>query len=122
MATPFSTIHNLEARIRELETVQARQMAELRTSVVGIVDSFSPSNMLKTALKDVVHSPDLRSTAINAAIGIGAGFLGKKLYVGNSRNVFKKITGTAVEFLVANFVRKKIPGIVEMNQQNGHDI
>ena len=120
MATPFSTIHNLEARIRELETVQARQMAELRTSAVGIVDSFSPSNMLKTALKDVVHSPDLRSTAINAAIGIGAGILGKKLYVGNSRNVFKKITGTAVQFLIANFVRKKIPVIKENNLQYNH--
>ena len=93
-------------------------MAELKISAVGIIESFSPSNMLKSALKDVVHSPDLRSTAINAAIGIGAGFLGKKLYVGNSRNVFKKITGTAVQFLIANFVRKKIPAIQNNNLQH----
>ena len=118
MATSFSSIHNLEARIKELEIVQARQMAELKISAVGIIESFSPSNMLKSALKDVVHSPDLRSTAINAAIGIGAGFLGKKLYVGNSRNVFKKITGTAVQFLIANFVRKKIPAIQNNNLQH----
>ncbi len=117
MATSFSSIHNLEARIKELEIVQARQMAELKISAVGIIESFSPSNMLKSALKDVVHSPDLRSTAINAVIGIGAGFLGKKLYVGNSRNVFKKITGTAVQFLIANFVRKKIPAIQNNNLQ-----
>lgn len=118
MATSFSSIHNLEARIKELEIVQARQMAELKISAVGIIESFSPSNMLKSALKDVVHSPDLRSTAINAVIGIGAGFLGKKLYVGNSRNVFKKITGTAVQFLIANFVRKKIPAIQNNNLQH----
>ena len=118
MATSFSSIHNLEARIKELEIVQARQMAELKISAVGIIESFSPSNMLKSALKDVVHSPDLRSTAINAVIGIGAGFLGKKLYVGNSGNVFKKITGTAVQFLIANFVRKKIPAIQNNNLQH----
>ena len=93
-------------------------MAELKMSAVGIIESFSPSNMLKSALKDVVNSPDLRSTAINAAIGIGAGFLGKKIYVGNSRNVFKKITGTAVQFIIANFVRKKIRPIHENNLQH----
>ena len=120
MATPFSTIHDLEARIRELEKVQTRQMAELKISAFGIVESFSPSNMLKSALKDVVHSPDLRSTAINAVIGIGAGFLGKKLYVGNSRNVFKKIAGSAVQFLIANFVRNKIPAIQENNLKHNH--
>ena len=120
MATPFSTIHDLEARIRELEKVQTRQMAELKISAIGIVESFSPSNMLKSALKDVVHSPDLRSTAINAVIGIGAGFLGKKLYVGNSRNVFKKIAGSAVQFLIANFVRNKIPAIQENNLKHNH--
>ena len=120
MATPFSTIHDLEARIRELEKVQTRQMAELKISAIEIVESFSPSNMLKSALKDVVHSPDLRSTAINAVIGIGAGFLGKKLYVGNSRKVFKKITGSAVQFLIANFVRNKIPAIQENNLKHNH--
>ena len=120
MVTPFSNKNDLESRIRELEKVQARQMAELKMSAVGIVESFSPSNMLKSALKDVVQSPDLRSTAINAAIGIGAGFLGKKIYVGNSRNVFKKIAGTAVQFFIANFVRKKIPVIKEINLLHNH--
>src|SRR5436189_144780 len=78
-------------------------------SAMGMMESFSPSNMIRTALRDVVQSPDIRSAAINTAIGMGAGLLGRKLVVGNSGNMFKKITGTAVQFLVANFVRKKIP-------------
>ncbi len=120
MAIPFSSTNELEARILALEKVQAQQMAELKMSASGIIESFSPSNMLKSALNDVVHSPDVRSTVINAAIGIGAGFLGKKIYVGNSRNVFKKITGSAVQFLIANFVRKKIPVIQEINLLHNH--
>jgi hypothetical protein len=111
-------MNDLEIRIRELEKVQAQQMAELKMSAVGIAESFSPSNMIRGALKDVVQSPDLRNTVINTAIGIGAGFLGRKIYVGNSNNLFKKVTGSALQFLIANFVRKKIPGIQENNLQH----
>ncbi len=123
MATSVSSMNDLEARINELENVQAQQITELKLSAVGIVESFSPANMLKSALKDVVQSPDLRSTAINTVIGLGAGFLGKKMFVGNSRSLFKKITGTAVQFLVANFVRKKIPVAMENKREhtNNHN-
>jgi hypothetical protein len=114
-------MNDLEARIMELEKRQVRQMAELKETAVGIVESFSPSNMLKSALHDVARSPDLRNSAINTAIGIGAGFLGKKLYVGNSRNIFKKVAGSAVQFLIANFVRKKIPEIRENNLLHNHE-
>jgi hypothetical protein len=116
-----SGIHELETRILELEMVYAHQMIELKASGADIVDSFSPSHMIKSALKNVVQSPDLRNTAINTAIGIGAGFLGKKIYVGNSKNIFKKIAGTAVQFLIANFVRKKIPEIQENNLHHSHE-
>ncbi len=114
-------MHDLETRILELEKVYAQQMIELKASGANIIDSFSPSHMLKSALKDVVQSPDLRNTAINTAIGIGAGFLGEKLYVGNSKNIFKRISGSAVQFLIANFVRKKIPGMMENNVQHSHE-
>jgi len=109
VATSISSMTRLEERILELEKLQERQMAELKMTAMGISESFSPSNMIRTALKDVVQSPDIRSAAINTAIGIGAGILGRKLVVGNSGNMFKKITGTAVQFLVTNLVRKKIP-------------
>ena len=114
-------MHDLETRIQKLELVQEQQIAELKASAADIVDSFSPSNMLKSALKDVAQSPGLRNSAINTAIGIGVGFLGKKIYVGNSKNIFKKIAGSAVQFLIANFVRKKIPEMRENNLQHSHE-
>ena len=114
-------MHDLEIRIRKLEQLQAQQTIELKTSVADILDSISPSNMLKSALKDVVQSPGLRNTAINTAIGIGAGLLGEKLYVGGSKNIFKRISGSAVQFLIANFVRKKIPEMQKNNGQHEHE-
>ena len=112
---------DLETRIFKLEQVHAKQMSDLKDSAVGIVESISPANLLRGALKDVVESPDLRNTAINTAIGIGAGFLGKKLYVGNSKNIFKRISGSAIQFLIANFVRNKIPEMQKNNLQQSHE-
>jgi hypothetical protein len=108
----------LETRILELEEVQRQQMAELKMAAGNIADSMSPSNMVKNVLKDIAVSPGLRSTAINTAIGIGAGFLGKKLYVGNSKSIFKKVAGSAMQFVIANFVRRKIPEMQENNLQD----
>ena len=120
MNIAVSGIDDLETRILELEQVQARQIAGLKVSAANIVDSLSLFNLLKGTLNDAVQSPGLRNTAINTVIGIGAGFLGKKIYVGHSKNIFKKMAGTAVQFLLANFVRKKIPGMIENNGQHNH--
>ena len=114
-------MHDLETRILKLELVQKQQIAELKTSAADIVDSISPSNLLKSALKDVALSPDLRNSAINTAIGIGAGFLGRKIYVGNSKSIFKKIAGSAVQFFIANFVRKNIPEMHKNNLLQTHE-
>ena len=121
MSTALSAMHDLEIRIRKLEQLQVQQTDDLKASVSDILDSISPSNMLKSALKDVVQSPGLGNAAINTAIGIGAGLLGEKLYVGGSKNIFKRISGSAVQFLIANFVRKKIPEMQKNNLQHDHE-
>jgi Ca2+/Na+ antiporter len=103
----------LEKRIAELKELEAQQMAELKALAGTIADSVSPVGIIRSTLKDIAVSPDFRSNVINTAIGLGAGFLGRKLYVGNSKNIFRKITGSAVQFVLANFIRKKIPQIQE---------
>ena len=108
MVAAVSNMNDLQTKILELEKLQERQLADLKIAAIAVVESFSPANMLKGALKDVAQSPDLRSNIINTAIGIGAGFIGRKLFVGSSKNIFKKITGSGVQFLVTNFVRNKI--------------
>lgn len=107
--------NGLQQKINQLEQLQADQMADLKNSAAALLDTFSPSQMLRGVLRDITTSPDLRAAAINTTIGIGAGFIREKLYVGHSKNIFKKIAGSAIQFLVANFVRNKIPEIKENN-------
>ncbi len=121
MATPVSTKIDLETRILELERIQARQMLELKGSAVDIIESLSPSNIIKSAIKVVAQSPDVRSSAINTAIGIGAGFLGNKLIVGKSGNIFKRIIGSTVQLGLANFIRRKIPQMQDHRQSHDQE-
>ena len=116
MAISVSSRKDLGTRILELEKIQARQVLELKRSAVDIVESLTPANIIKSALKNVAQSPDIRTSVINTAIGIGAGFLGNKLIVGKSSNIFKRIIGSTLQFGIANFIRKKIPQI----QENHH--
>ena len=114
-------MNSLESRILELQKLEALQTAELKMSGVNIVESINPSNLIKSALKDFSTSPDIRATVLDTAIGIGAGFLGRKFYVGGSKNIIRKITGSAVQFLVTNLVRKKMPEIREEMHHTNHN-
>lgn len=101
----------LEARLSELKEQEKEQVAALRQSLSGLAESLSPSGLLKSSLKEVVTSPGLRENLVDTAIGIGAGMVGKKLFVGRSNNIFRKLGGTALEFFLANIVRKQVPGL-----------
>jgi hypothetical protein len=104
---------NLETRIKELQAVHDQQVEDLKVSAGKIADSLSPAAMVKSVLQDVGGSSELRATALDTAIGIGTGFLGRKLYVGGSNNLLKKITGSALQFFLTTLVRNKMPDIRE---------
>lgn len=104
---------NLETRIKELQAVHDQQVEDLKISAGKIADSVSPSAMVKSVLQNVGGSSELRATALDTAIGIGTGFLGRKLYVGGSNNLLKKITGSALQFFLTTLVRNKMPDIRE---------
>ena len=111
MNNPAYKSNDLQKRIDQLEQLQTNQMVDLKNSATALLDGFSPSQMLRGAIRDVTTSPDLRTAALDTAVGIGAGFLGRKLYVSNSHNFFRKIAGSAVQLFVTTFVRNKMSQI-----------
>ncbi len=113
--------NGLQLKIEELEALQASQMADLKSSAGALLDGFSPSEMLRSALRDVTTSPDLRTAALDTAVGIGAGFLGRKLYVRNSHSFFRKIAGSAVQLFVTTFVRNKMSQIRDAKTEKQED-
>lgn len=108
MAKQLSPSQTLKQKVEQLELLQAEQLAELKNSSTALVASLSPVQLLRNTLKEVSHSSSLKAAAIDTAMGIGAGFIGRKLYVGRSGSIISKIAGPALQFFITNFVRKKL--------------
>ena len=98
---------DLKAAIIRLEQQNKIQKNLVVEQFHTTYESLKPVNILKSSLNKVVHSPGVVENVINATIGLGAGFLSKKILLGGSRGILNKLLGTAVEFGVAGLVSKK---------------
>ena len=98
---------HLKMAILELEQKRVLQEKELLLHLHQTYNSLKPVNMLKSAVHGLTSEPNLGNNVINALIGLGTGIISKKLVIGGSHNIFKKLMGVAVEFGVAGLVTKK---------------
>ncbi|OSZ81481.1 hypothetical protein CAP36_09695 [Chitinophagaceae bacterium IBVUCB2] len=112
-----SSIENLEIRIKQLERQYEEQVADIKLSASGLVESVSPMQILKSTLRTVVNTPGLKGNLVDTAVGLGAGFLGKKLLVNKSGGIFRKLTGSALQLILTNFVSKKLNQVRDDNSQ-----
>jgi hypothetical protein len=88
---------------------QLQQVTEVKKRIM--IDQFhityenlQPVNIIKKQLSKLLGSGDLRTDGTDAAMGLGAGFISKKIYEGSSPNIFKQFLGSALEFGVAKLV------------------
>ena len=102
---------DLEAAIIRLKHKKDLQTDQVKDQFNEAVDSLKPINLLKSSLNKVVNSPGLVEKIINATVGLGAGVLSKKLLIGKSTGIVKKILGTALEFGVAGLITKNSSAI-----------
>jgi nucleoside recognition membrane protein YjiH len=94
----------LQLAIDELQRQCEQKKSQMSLQFIEVMDSMRPSNLLKSAVKDIAATPGIAQAAIGTSIAIGAGVLSKKIVVGNSTGIFKKLMGGIVEFTVANSI------------------
>ncbi len=51
-----------------------------------------------------VEKPNLNTSLINISLAYTAGYITRKLIVGNSKNIVRKLSGIVAEVIVANLV------------------
>ena len=91
-------ISHKKKRADELELVKG-QLHE-------VCESLRPNNLIKNVFHEVTHSSEINDSLTNTTIGLGTGFLFKKIFLGNSHSLGKKIVGTFIQFGVTNLVAK----------------
>ncbi len=101
----------LKEAIKLLEKQKSIQKERLTEQFHIAYESLKPINILKNSLNKVVNSPGVSDNIIDTSISVGAGLLSKKLLIGKSAGIVKKILGLALEFGVAGLVSKNSDAI-----------
>jgi hypothetical protein len=79
-------------------------------------ESLKPVNLLKNTIKDISSSPYLIENIIGTAAGLATGFISRKIVVGGSGNLFRKLFGAILQFGVTNLVASHSDGVMSLTQ------
>jgi len=111
--TPTDELKNA---IQLLEVEQAAKWQVLKEQFHLSYESLKPVNLFKSTLNEVASSPYLIDNIIGNAVGLATGYLSKKIVIGASGNIFRKLFGFILQFGVTNFVAQHPDAIKSIGQ------
>lgn len=94
----------LKLAIQTLEFERDIQGQMLKEKLLDTFESLKPVNMLKNSLHEITSSPYLIDNMLGSVLGLVSGYVSRKIAVGTSHNLFRKITGTLLQFGITNIV------------------
>jgi hypothetical protein len=102
----------LKNAIQLLEAEQADKGQLLKEQFFATYESFKPAKLLGSTLKEMIASPYLIENIIDTTIGLATGYLSKKIVVGVSSNIIRRLLGSALQLGVTSLVSKH-PGAIK---------
>ena len=94
----------LKIAIKELEFERDIQGQLLKEITFIAYENLKPSNLLKNTLNEITSSPYLVDNILGSATGLISGYISKKIAVGTSQSLFRKMAGAVLQFGVTNLV------------------
>ena len=112
----ITTSAGLKNAIQRLEYRQIENGQRLEEDFFVVVESLKPSNLIRNAMGNIVESPNLVTNILGGALGLVSGYLTKKLAIGGSGNIIKKLLGTILQFGVTSVVAQHPLAITAIGQ------
>jgi hypothetical protein len=106
----------LQNAIQLLADEQAVKRQLLKEQLILTFESLKPLNLIRNALKDISSSPNLIDNVLGSAIGLASGYLSKKIFIGTSGNLIRKLIGSVLQFGVTNVVAQHPEDIKSFGQ------
>ncbi|NVO18867.1 MAG: hypothetical protein HXX13_04155 [Bacteroidetes bacterium] len=100
----ITSVSDLKIAIQLLEVEQELKEQQLKEQVHFTYESLKPVNILRNTLHDLISSPSLVDDVLGTSLGLASGFLSKKIVIGTSANILRKIAGYVLQFFVTNTV------------------
>jgi len=94
----------LKIAIQNLEFEHEVQGQLLKEQFFVTFESLKPVNLIKSTLHEITSSPYLLDNMLGAIMGMVSGFVSKKIAVGTSHSLIRKIAGSLLQFGVTNVV------------------
>ena len=108
---------DLQVAILELEDKEKRQKHQMVANFNAFKESMTPMNLLKSTFTKVKETPGITGSVLKAGVGLGVGFLSKKLLLGKSPGFLRKMIGSAVQMGITGLVAKKTDTIKSTGTQ-----
>ena len=106
----------LKKSIEILEDEQNLNRYLLKEQFITTYESLKPVNLLKNTLNEVISSPDLMDNLLGTLVGMSTGYLSRKIVVGTSGNVFRKLIGSVLQLGVTNIIAQHPDAIKSVGQ------
>ena len=113
---PITSRTDLKNAIQILEFEQAVKKELLKEHVYLIFENLKPVNLIRNTLSEVASSPYLMDDILGATVGLATGYVTKKIFVGRSGNLIRKLFGTILQFGVTNKVAQNSDTIKSVGQ------
>ena len=107
----ITSSRELKNAIQLLEADHAVKQQILKEQFYITYESLKPVNLLRRTIHDISTSPDILDNLIGSSMGIASGYLSKKIFVGSSGNIFRKLLGIFVQYGISNAVKRNSEGI-----------
>jgi hypothetical protein len=112
----ITSVAGLKNSILLLEAEQSIKGQLLKDQVFLTYESLKPVNLIKHTLKEISSSPYLIDNISGSAMGLLSGFLSRKIFVGTSGNLIKKLIGSVLQFGITNIVAQNSDVIKSVGQ------
>jgi hypothetical protein len=112
----ITTVAELKNAIRILEDEQSVKEQLLKEQFYITYESLKPLNLLKATLKDLSSSPYMIENIVGSAVGLATGYVSKKIVVGSSANIIRKLIGSVLQFGITNLVAQHPDAIKSISQ------
>jgi hypothetical protein len=100
----ITSSEELKNAILLLEVEQASKRELLKEQLNITYESLKPINIIRKTLRDLTSSQDLTDNILGTASGLASGYLSKKIFIGTSGNLFRKLIGSILQFGVTTVV------------------
>ena len=110
----------LQEAILLLKLQQSGQLDQLKEQYRYTYESLKPINIIKRTFNQLTSTAEFKGNVVSNLIGIGTGYLTKKVLVGSTNNIFKKVFGTVLQLAITNIVTKKTEKTIDESIHSDH--